>query len=55
MARFLVEAAHVDIHPDGHLGPFQQNGVEIRPLKRETGSDAVPQPRYVDLDKQSAR
>jgi hypothetical protein len=28
--------------------------VEIRPLKRETGSDAVPQPRHVDLDKQSA-
>jgi hypothetical protein len=50
----VAEAANVDIHPDRHLGPFQQNGVEIGPLKSETGSDGVPQPRHVDLDKQSA-
>lgn len=50
-----LQAANVDTHPDRHLcRPFQQHGVEIRSLKREAGSDAVPQPRHVDLDEESA-
>ena len=50
-----LEPANVGSHPNRHVaGPLEQHGMEVCPLKREAGPDAIPQLRQIDLDKQPA-
>jgi hypothetical protein len=51
----LAESAHVHGHPDRHVArPVDQNGMEIRAMEREAGSNVVPDLGEIDLDEQPA-